>query len=56
MSMAYGRKKDMGMTERQQEILHIIEEGTYVSVNELAKRTFTSPSSIRRDLTRLAHL
>ena len=46
----------MSLNERQNEILKIIEETTYVSVNELSKLTFTSPSSIRRDLTRLENL
>ncbi|MBQ9070692.1 MAG: DeoR/GlpR transcriptional regulator [Clostridia bacterium] len=46
----------MGISERQNEILKIIGEDTYVSVNELSRRTFTSPSSIRRDLTRLENL
>ena len=46
----------MGLSERQNEILKIIGENTYVSVNELSRRTFTSPSSIRRDLTRLENL
>ena len=46
----------MGISERQNEILKIIGENTYVSVNELSRRTFTSPSSIRRDLTRLENL
>jgi DeoR/GlpR family transcriptional regulator of sugar metabolism len=41
----------MSISERQKELLKIITESTYISVNELAKRTFTSPSSIRRDLT-----
>ena len=46
----------MGITERQNEILRIIGESTYVSVNELSRLTFTSPSSVRRDLTYLEHL
>ena len=46
----------MGISERQNEILKIIKEHTYASVNELSKMTFTSPSSIRRDLTRLENL
>ena len=46
----------MGISERQNEILKIIKEHTYVSVNELSRMTFTSPSSIRRDLTRLENL
>jgi len=43
----------MRLSERQKEILRIVTENTYISVNELAARTFTSPSSIRRDLTYL---
>lgn len=46
----------MGISERQNEILKIIRDNTYVSVNELSKLTFTSPSSIRRDLTHLQNL
>ena len=46
----------MGLSERQNKILKIIGENTYVSVNELSRLTFTSPSSIRRDLTRLENL
>lgn len=43
----------MNITDRQDTILKIISERNYVSVNDLAKITFTSPSSIRRDLTSL---
>ena len=46
----------MSISERQSEILNIIKERVYVSVNELASLTFTSPSSIRRDLTALQNL
>ena len=46
----------MGISERQNEILKIVRENTYVSVNELSRCTFTSPSSIRRDLSRLENL
>ena len=46
----------MGISERQNEILKIIGKNTYVSVNELSERTFTSPSSIRRDLTKLQNM
>lgn len=41
----------MSISERQRMILSIIDEKTYVTVNELAQMLFTSPSSIRRDLT-----
>lgn len=46
----------MGISERQNEILKIIKEHAYASVNELSRITFTSPSSVRRDLTRLENL
>ena len=46
----------MRISERQNEILKIVKDNTYVSVNELSRRTFTSPSSIRRDLTHLENL
>ena len=46
----------MGVSKRQNEILKLIEEKAYVSVNELSELTFTSPSSIRRDLTHLENL
>ena len=46
----------MNISKRQSEILAILEENMYMSVNELARMTYTSPSSIRRDLSHLAHL
>ena len=46
----------MGISERQHQILKIIGENTYVKVNEISKITFTSPSSIRRDLKYLENL
>lgn len=46
----------MSISKRQSEILKIIEDNVYVSVNELAGLTFTSASSIRRDLTVLQNL
>ncbi len=46
----------MGISERQEEILRIIEAHVYISVDELAQLVFTSPSSIRRDLTALQNL
>ncbi len=41
----------MSTSKRQEQILEIIRNRNYISVNELAKLTYTSPSSIRRDLT-----
>jgi len=49
-------EEKMGLSKRQNEILKILEENVYVSVNELSKLTYTSPSSIRRDLSRLEYL
>ena len=43
----------MSISSRQERILHILNERSLVTVNDLAKLTFTSPSSIRRDLTYL---
>ena len=43
----------MSISERQQQILDIINERSFITVNELAQITFTSPSSIRRDLTHM---
>lgn len=41
----------MHTTERQENILAILKQSSYITVAELASRTFASPSSIRRDLT-----
>ena len=46
----------MNLSKRQNEILKILETNMYVSVNELSKLTYTSPSSIRRDLSHLEYL
>ena len=44
----------MNMTDRQKQILEIFEKENFVTVKRLAELTYTSPSSIRRDLTYLA--
>lgn len=41
----------MHTTERQENILSLLRQSNYLTVGELAKCTFASPSSIRRDLT-----
>ena len=46
----------MSISKRQSEIIKTIEERVYVSVNELAELSYTSASSIRRDLTVLQNL
>jgi len=43
----------MSMSDRQEQILQLLQERTFLTVQELARITFTSPSSIRRDLTYL---
>ena len=43
----------MSNTQRENEILELLKESTYATVDELAQKLFISPSSIRRDLTRL---
>ena len=46
----------MSLSKRQNEILSLIEKNVYITVAELARVTYTSPSSIRRDLTVLQNL
>lgn len=43
----------MTITKRQEQILEFIQENKYLSVEKLSQLTYTSPSSIRRDLTTL---
>lgn len=43
----------MSISERQQRILDLLNTNHFITVEELSKITFTSPSSIRRDLTYL---
>ncbi|MBQ8356914.1 MAG: DeoR/GlpR transcriptional regulator [Clostridia bacterium] len=46
----------MKTNEREQQIITLLRERSFISVQELAALLFTSPSSIRRDLTRLEAL
>jgi len=46
----------MSITKRQEEILEHLNEHTFLTVERLAELTYTSPSSIRRDLSRLQGL
>ena len=46
----------MSITKRQEEILTLLYENIYLSVEKLSELTFTSPSSIRRDLTKLQNM
>ena len=43
----------MSISERQKQILSILNDKTFITVQELSRLTFTSESSIRRDLTYL---
>lgn len=43
----------MKTTERENAILALLGEQSFISVQELSERLYASPSSIRRDLTRL---
>ena len=43
----------MSISERQQTILSLLNSNHFITVEELAKLTYASPSSIRRDLTYL---
>jgi DeoR/GlpR family transcriptional regulator of sugar metabolism len=46
----------MSITKRQQQLLDLIDERGYLTVEKLAELAFTSPSSIRRDLAKLQQL
>ena len=46
----------MSITKRQQQILALLDENGFMSVERLSEETYTSPSSIRRDLTHLQNL
>lgn len=43
----------MSISDRQKQIIDILENTNFITVNKLSEVTFTSPSSIRRDLTYL---
>ncbi|MBQ9785481.1 MAG: DeoR/GlpR transcriptional regulator [Clostridia bacterium] len=46
----------MSISARQKQILDLLEENGFLSVERLAECTYTSPSSIRRDLSHLQNL
>lgn len=46
----------MSITKRQEQILDLLREHSFLSVERLSKLTYTSESSIRRDLTKLQNL
>ncbi len=46
----------MSISDRQQTILNLLEEHSFLSVEQLSVVLYTSPSSIRRDLTKLQNM
>ncbi|MBR5797552.1 MAG: DeoR family transcriptional regulator, partial [Clostridia bacterium] len=50
------KEDDMSISKRQEEILELLNEHNFLTVERLATLTYTSPSSIRRDLTHLQNL
>ena len=46
----------MNITKRQERILELLEEQGFMSVERLSRVTYTSPSSVRRDLAHLQNL
>ena len=46
----------MSISKREKQIVELLEESGFLTVDRLAKLTYTSASSIRRDLTHLANL
>ncbi|MBQ9805077.1 MAG: DeoR/GlpR transcriptional regulator [Clostridia bacterium] len=46
----------MSISNRQKQILELLEENGFLTVGRLSELTYTSPSSVRRDLIRLQNL
>lgn len=46
----------MNISKRQEQILELLHEHSYLSVEKLSELTYTSPSSVRRDLTQLQNM
>lgn len=46
----------MSITKRQEHILELLNKNGFMTVQQLSEVTFTSPSSIRRDLTKLQNM
>lgn len=46
----------MSTTKRQEQILKLLSENGFLTVEKLSALTYTSPSSIRRDLTKLQNM
>jgi DeoR/GlpR family transcriptional regulator of sugar metabolism len=49
-------ERKMKTSEREQQIIALLGERSFISVRELSELLYTSPSSIRRDLSRLEAL
>ena len=47
---------ELSITMRQKQILELLEENRVLTVEKLSELTYTSPSSIRRDLTALQNM
>jgi DeoR family fructose operon transcriptional repressor len=50
------RSHKMSISKRQKQILDLLEERGFLTVDSMAEMTYTSQSSIRRDLTALQNL
>ena len=46
----------MSITKRQEQIMELLNENSFLTVEKLSELTYTSPSSIRRDLTSLQNM
>ena len=46
----------MSITKRQEQILELLNEYQFMTVSKISELTYTSPSSIRRDLTKLENM
>lgn len=46
----------MSITKRQEQIMELLSENRFMTVESLSELTYTSPSSIRRDLTKLQNM
>ena len=47
---------EMSITKRQEYILKLLDENSFLTVERLSSLTYTSPSSIRRDLNALQNM
>ncbi|MBP3337417.1 MAG: DeoR/GlpR transcriptional regulator [Clostridia bacterium] len=47
---------EMSITNRQEQILELLRENSFMTVEKLSELTYTSASSVRRDLTQLENM